>query len=1403
MTIHHMDRTYHDNIQDYLVHRAHSVRVDANLNLLNLAVYSENFYVEFLNELLDLRLENANASKRNKPGIDLIDWKNRVAAQVSVTCAPQTIREKIRNSIQKFDKPEGDWQFYFVPITDKAPDLQKDFELPDGLKFKKDRDVLDITRIMELVDSKVSAKKRVLSALVDRYSKDETDYLELRMRLDDLLLLTWKAHRSYKLMQTDEIDQRLFPNVQNAAQFEALGKRTGEEAESPVWSIIRKSWNEAINHSVMIQGGGGIGKTVTLFSLTNMDRVTIPAPAVYIPMFELVNQEGKVINLTDYFQSADAFPSLTAKQRESLSALAARQWNQSPSLLVLLDGFNEVPGKQRWNVLQMLRTWHGKNQGAQIIAVSRPMDNLSLETAFGKETISVTLSELTKERVTAYLSSPQGEGVRIPEPNAPIWETIVYPLFLNLYIKADRLRDQHAWKDYPLDIREVVSPGSIIWNYLQRELLRQDDESWILRCALACEYFAPILAHHMLESYDYTISQRDALLVIQKAVAALDLERMPLHISELISWWEMQELSLEPPTFLKELDWLDIVLRECGLLVPYQEGKKKTGRKQETRYEFLHQCFRDCLAGIHLLNEAETVEQDNLPEIWEQFQNSLAIDYAAELINPSVLDQLWDANRKATQFDRINNSKNHVATFNLLELYKRNNDLQKELNFSGMDLRGRSLTRYLGRDGISLPLFRSRAMSHMTAFDRSTFETDGHKGTIYSIVAMPDGRIASGSNDGTIKIWNYSTGQCLQTLKGDNCSVNCLAIVGEKFIISGSSDHTIRCWDSMTGQCLQILKGHKDTITHLKTLSNGLVVSVGSRSEIGGDISQKDYAPRIWNPVTGKCLHTLIGHRTPVTCINTVQEKWIVSGSWDGKVFVWDASSGKCIQKIDAHKGSIQCIESLPDNQIITAGADAILRVWDVASGQCLQTLEGHEKWVTCLAILPDGGVVSGSIDSTIRVWNVDTGSCRQILRGHNGPIMCVSTDQDGRIISGSHDMTIRVWDAESREPLQTLRGHTSMITCICVLPSGFIVSGALDSDCSLRLWDISTGNCLQVMQGTHNIIYNVVVTSCGLIASGSRRDDSLRVWDVSTRRCIRTLDGHQGGITCVAKSASSAIVSGSYDNSLRVWNIRLGQCLHILRGHDDVVTCVCTLPGEIIVSGSRDNCLRVWNAGTGECLNILRGHTAAVLCVVAHSNNIIISSSADNTLRIWNTQTGECLKTLSDHTGGILCLAVLPDGKVIGGSIDTNLYLWDIPSGKCISAFAGQWTAPYTLGVLSDRSIISIESNGIGRWDLDSGKYTRYKTHKCRIVSYDILHDGNLICGTTDNSLVVLEPNSGDFIDELDATEVPVAMMDFSDAQLSKDLAHLLWINGAIVTNNQTNSSAGTVKTNANVDIR
>ncbi|WP_371724263.1 WD40 repeat domain-containing protein, partial [Dolichospermum sp. UHCC 0352] len=74
----------------------------------------------------------------------------------------------------------------------------------------------------------------------------------------------------------------------------------------------------------------------------------------------------------------------------------------------------------------------------------------------------------------------------------------------------------------------------------------------------------------------------------------------------------------------------------------------------------------------------------------------------------------------------------------------------------------------------------------------------------------PDGKkMASGSADKTIKIWDVTTGKVLNTLKDNESRL----IVGfspdGKQLASGSFDNTIKIWDVTTGKVLNTLKGHE------------------------------------------------------------------------------------------------------------------------------------------------------------------------------------------------------------------------------------------------------------------------------------------------------------------------------------------------------------------------------------------------------------------------------------------------------------------------------------------------------------------------------------------------------------------------------------------------------------------
>lgn len=874
----------------------------------------------------------------------------------------------------------------------------------------------------------------------------------LRPSLDQLLLETWKEHRSFKLMYTDDIERKLFPGIQDSHQFEALGKRKNDEIESPVWFIIRESWREKGNHPIMIQGKGGIGKTVTLFSLTSMAKDTIPAPAVYVPMFELINKDGKVVTLSEYFLVSDSFGSLTKEQRDGICDLARQPWEDGPSLLVLLDGFNEVPHDRRWDVLRMLREWSKANKGAQLIAVSRPMDNLSMESAFGDSTIAVTLSELSKDSVAQYLEGLQGEGVRLPPSDSPIWKTIVYPLFLSLYIKTERLKDQHPWMDYPLRVLDAAGPGSIIWNYLQREMLRQEDEEWILRYALASEYIVPELAYHMLKKNDYIISQSEAISVIRRIVSEMNLERMPNHLKKLFSYWKELHYATEPPDFLKSIPWPEFLLGETGLLYPYRSRSKKNDHSEEKHYEFLHQNFRDCLAGIYLVNQAEMAEDDEFPKVWRNGQSHLVLDYTAELMDVETADQLWETNRKKQQYDQPGYVKDNTATSALLELQTRRADGKPSpLNFSGMDLRGLSLTRYMAQGGKDLQLFQKARLTKKTKLDHATFQSEGHSKSITCMIVLSKGWVVSGSMDGTLRVWDPTTGQCLQTLEWNNICVNCVSVLLDGHVASGSWDNILRVWDITTGQCLQALEIHMSQIRCLATLPNGRVVI----------------------------------------------------GSGDDTLRVLDSATGQCIQVLKGNEWCLTCLSVFLDGRVVSGSADDTLRVWDAASGECLQILKGHSSMVTCVAVLPDGRVVSGSHDNTLRVWNVATGQCLQTLKGHMGWINCVAVFPDGRVVSGSADRTLRVWDPATGECLQLLKSQTNWINCLAILPDGRVISGS--DDATLRVWDVDTGICLQTLKKYSISIANLDMT-LNRRAVICLNDNSKRKWNAAEGRLQQNL---------------------------------------------------------------------------------------------------------------------------------------------------------------------------------------------------------------------------------------------------------------------------------------------------------
>lgn len=76
--------------------------------------------------------------------------------------------------------------------------------------------------------------------------------------------------------------------------------------------------------------------------------------------------------------------------------------------------------------------------------------------------------------------------------------------------------------------------------------------------------------------------------------------------------------------------------------------------------------------------------------------------------------------------------------------------------------------------------------------------------------------VASASWDETVRVWDASNWQCLQTLEGHSFSVDSVTFSHDsKLLASASADKTVKVWDASNGQCLQTL--HIERVVSIKS----------------------------------------------------------------------------------------------------------------------------------------------------------------------------------------------------------------------------------------------------------------------------------------------------------------------------------------------------------------------------------------------------------------------------------------------------------------------------------------------------------------------------------------------------------------------------------------------------------
>ncbi|MGY2116594.1 nSTAND1 domain-containing NTPase [Nocardia gipuzkoensis] len=349
-------------------------------------------------------------------------------------------------------------------------------------------------------------------------------------------------------------------------------------------------------------------------------------------------------------------------------------------------------------------------------------------------------------------------------------------------------------------------------------------------------------------------------------------------------------------------------------------------------------------------------------------------------------------------------------------------------------------------------------------------------------------------NDNAVRIWDVATRRPSSVpLTGNAAAAWGVAVSPDDTrIASGSVDGTLRIWDATTIP----ITGHINPVTSVDISPDGTRIVSGSA----------DNSLRLWDATTRQLLgEPLTGHTDALNDVAFSPDGTrIVSGSDDGSLRLWDTATGRPVgEPLTGHTGAVTSVDFSPDGTRILSGSnDRSLRIWDGANGQPVgEPLTGHTGSVGSVAFSPDGTrIVSGSSGGTIRLW--DTATRRPLgepLEGHIGSAWSVAFSPDGtRILSGSLDHTLRLWDTATGHPIgEPLTGHTAAVSSVAFSPDGTrIVSGSADS--TLRLWDTATGHSLGApLTGHYGWVNSVAFSPNGKYIASGGRDNTIQIWPV------------------------------------------------------------------------------------------------------------------------------------------------------------------------------------------------------------------------------------------------------------------------------------------------------------------
>ncbi len=572
--------------------------------------------------------------------------------------------------------------------------------------------------------------------------------------------------------------------------------------------------------------------------------------------------------------------------------------------------------------------------------------------------------------------------------------------------------------------------------------------------------------------------------------------------------------------------------------------------------------------------------------------------------------------------------------------------------------------------------------------------------------------IATGDQDGIVKIWDTQNGQCITKIDwGSTRNFNSLLHLhfssdGQYLATSGFGHSAVYKWGTNIDTPIMSCTIEDAEKKDYRRGYYGDSCFPVSFSPVGNQFA---YATAI-DTITISDVDTreqithFTGHNAPVhSAIFSPCGQYLATVTLDNEVQVWDIHNESLVMMPTTYEGDRLRLAYTSDGAIRIASIyENEVQIWDVPQQEKLDTFESPGATKAAARFSTDGTQFAiANTRGDLQLWKVESPSTVALFPEYKPAAYSVIFSQDSKTLVSNHwGRSNKIfWDVTSRKTQQVLPPLTERNVLrrdIALSPCEELL--AVDtSDANIEIWHIPSETLIAELTEHESNRITLAFSPTGKYLVSGGWADEVYVWDVESWEQRYSLTVHKNWVVDIAFHPDGKLfVTSARDGTARLWNVETGEQIAPLplpdtledvtqyRGvpeeieramnggrpqwkrHQHIQSIVFSPCGTLIagglgttIVGGLTNEIRLWDTATLETRMIILPSQGTIrprpwALTFSPCGRYLVSgawwcSGLDKApIRIWEVATGENIHTLSGHASDVQDVAFSPDGTLL-----------------------------------------------------------------------------------------------------------------------------------------------------------